>query len=59
MILAAFGLGAAFALSGVWLGFYLARMELDAAPSIPKLPETFEGNVLDLAVYPGQVIDDE
>ena len=57
--LAAFALGAAFALAGVWLGFYLARVAPDAPPTMPSLPENYEGAILDEALTANMAADDQ
>ena len=52
MQLAAFALGALTAFLCVWGGFYLARLERDDTPALtPSLPESYDGAVLDAAIY--------
>ena len=51
MTLAAIALGALVFGGGVWLGFYLGRLDATASPSAP-IPTDFGGTVLDAAYYP-------
>ena len=42
----------------IFLGFYLGRMGKDETPSMPSLPVSYEGEILDQSVYPFQTVDD-
>ena len=59
MMLLAFTLGVVSCAASVYFGFWLGRMNTTVVPSLPSLPENYEGAVLDFAVYPDQVADDE
>jgi hypothetical protein len=54
------GVVAGFAMStfSVYLGFYLARLSPSSTPGVPARPETFEGTILDQAVYEDEVADE-